>query len=456
MRMLVRPLKISSHHWIPVLILAVAVTANLGLWHLYHADRTKRLMGDEGSYWAEAVSRAHATPTEHIPLWPPLYAQWMAGILHTFDDSRDAVLGFQVGLWLCASILFFHLVLHLSKSRIAAAVALSAFALSPDILAFSHYLWPETLHLFLMLATMWMLFVPPPTLRSSAFGGICLGLALLCKLLLHPFVPLILWSRAVTTPGGWRARAIHTGLVLWVALLVMTPTLVCHERLYGRLFVADSSAFNIWLAMDDTSYRDYEGDRGGKALKTFQASGHSFIQRNQVTWQRIQSRLKEKGWRGYLIERLQFQYFRLLHAETFFTTQLPCGKRASYNFQNPTLCWWLKLWSHGVYGSILVLASFGATALSFRSFRWPQFSGLFLMGNLAMFLFLHVKTRYMIQLWPFLAFFSGMAVARVINHVRGHSSESGNPDFAWSPGRILAGACLAVLALWLAFSHPGT
>lgn len=77
---------------------------------------------------------------------------------------------------------------------------------------------------------------------------------------------------------------------------------------------------------------------------------------------------------------------------------------------------------------------------------------LLLAYQLALFVLVHVKARFLLPLAPFLCGFAGSCLAALRERVGGTTLRDGT--VAWTPLRFAAGAALAALLLFLAFAGP--
>ena len=106
----------------------------------------------------------------------------------------------------------------------------------------------------------------------------------------------------------------------------------------------------------------------------------------------------------------------------------------------------LRALSYGLYALTLVGAAVGLAVVPLRDRRWLQVALAFVVFNLGLFLFLHVKSRYRIQFLPVLFVYAGCAVAWLAARLGWAPLEEGwrrnVPVWAWG---------LAGLLLFLAF-----
>ncbi len=166
---------------------------------------------------------------------------------------------------------------------------------------------------------------------------------------------------------------------------------------------------------------------------------------------KIVALVQQQGVWSTLKQQLGRQYFRLLHHQSFFTTQLPGGSRAAYQLSEGPLTTALRLYSYGFHAVVLATSVLGLCFLRWRPpWRWSHAFALFIAYNLALFLFIHVKTRYMIQFLPMLMFFSGVAV-HGLSRRNELSAFAPTSAFTVTRTRLLVGAVLIILIEMVAF-----
>jgi arylsulfatase A-like enzyme len=122
-------------------------------------------------------------------------------------------------------------------------------ALYPNLVAFTHYLWSETLFIFLLLAALWLLTrrPQPPGPWEALAAGLLLGLAALTRALAFYFLPLLaawlLWTQRRQWPRALAAGA----LMALAATLLVVPWSVRNTRLHGGfVWIETNSAYNLW------------------------------------------------------------------------------------------------------------------------------------------------------------------------------------------------------------------
>jgi hypothetical protein len=185
-------------------LFAAAAALNLGLLALYYLPSPKRLVGDEGYYVSLAAALAGGQPARHDPLWPPLYGEFVGLVFSVFGPRILVVQLIQIALWAATGYFFFRIVGHLFPSPGVAITALALYLFSPELIAFTHYLWPETVHLFLMITGLWLVIHHAGSRPAALAGGALFGLACLTKSLLLPLIIVIALFVALVPSGGTR------------------------------------------------------------------------------------------------------------------------------------------------------------------------------------------------------------------------------------------------------------
>ena len=198
---------------------------------IYYVPGPKQLWGDEQMYRQAALELLDNGRTEENFLWPPLYSSFVALMLRAGNGSLLPLQLLQTLLLVASALLLRDLCLRLTGERDVADLAALTLLIYPPLVAFAQYVWPEILHMTLLLAALWILMARRDRLPWSAALGFALGLALLTKGVLGPFVPVLLVPLAL---DGNRRRALQrVGLALAVLLLTLAPTILDNYRRTG-------------------------------------------------------------------------------------------------------------------------------------------------------------------------------------------------------------------------------
>ena len=396
--------------------------------------------------YADLARRLAAREDAHVDfLWPPGYPRFLAGLLVMGGGSFLLARCVQVALLALSAWLLRDLGLRLFGSVLAADVAAALLVLDPQVAGFAHFLWPEVLHLFLFLAALWILMARAERPGYWALLGVVLALALLTKSLLAPFLPLLLlpalWS------GGVRGLG-RLALAAGALAVMLTPTAIANARRDGPL-IADSSRFNLWVGLNDRSRKDLVDEVVGREYERYVRSGQTFGERARVLDDKIRALVQERGVPATVGAQLSRQYFRLFDKESFVTDQLPGGaiSQQGYGYRGTPgpLAALLRAWSYALYALVLLAAALGLAVDTPRGRAWRWVLLAFVVYNLAVFLWLHVKSRYRLAFLPVLDLQAGAFAAWCA---------AGPARPRVPPLALGAAGVLAALALFLAFGAP--
>lgn len=398
------PLARPRARWLLLAAGLAILTLHATLFMLDVSPSPRGLVGDERMYFEQAQRLAAGGELERDPLWPPLYFHFVALCLRLGGGALGAVWLAQTLLLLALAVLLSSLARHWLGEGPHVWFAAALPLLDPTLAAFAHFLWPEILHAVFFAAALWILAARRDRLLGCAAFGIVLGLALLTKSLLTPFLPILFLALCWKQPLAQALpRAAIALLGLGVALL---PTLAESYRATGELYIADSSRFNLWLGLTDTGRRDHTDRRVGEALAEFRASGTTHAERNRVTSAKIFDVVREKGTVRILGDQLGRQYFRLFSRHSPLTDQLPDGplhrEGRGYAASSGTVTKALAGAALVFYLALLVAFALALATTPPALAPWWWTLSAFLAYNLGIFLLLHVKTRYRIQLEPYL------------------------------------------------------
>jgi 4-amino-4-deoxy-L-arabinose transferase-like glycosyltransferase len=432
------------------------------LWFAYYGNGAKPLIGDEATYQAGALSILAGGAWMPSTIWPPLQPLLLALVYAVFGPHVLAAQLLQTLLFIACAALLRDLWRRLGGSVAAANTAAGLFLLNPATAAYAHWLWPETAHLFLLLAAFCLLARGFARLHAGV-AGVCVGLAMLAKSLLSAFWPafLLLFLRRERP----RLRAIPALLFVLGIALATAPALWHGWRSYGRPMIADSSVYNLWVGLTDRWRSDYVEDMGGATLPAFLASAPTPQQRNALYLDKVRALVAERGVAATLLDQAGRQYFRLFSAKTLLVSQLPgaaCAGRLSVYRTAPWLTAALTALNDLFHALTLAACAFGVAGWRLRSN--PAASdetgaaprllfavvALFIAYQLGLMLLIHVKARFLLPMLPFLCGFAGSFLASLRACRMGRAEAA----IALTPPRLAVGALLAALLLFLAFAGP--
>lgn len=414
------------------------------LWLYWGGAGAKILLGDEASYLAWARGLAGLGP---MPLptgwWPPLQAWLLAGLFRLCGEQLWLVQLLQTALLIACAALLRAIWRDVDGRVRAANLAAALFLLNPSTMAYAHWLWPEPIHLFLLLAAL-RLVQRASTPARDLLAGVALGAALLAKSLLSlfwPFILLLQWRR-------WRGMA---ALLLGVAAVIAVPLWQGWKET-GKPMIADSSAFNLVGGLKDRWRSDYIDDSVATLAQDYFQSAPSITARNAIYLDRAEALIEQQGLLPTLQQQLERQYFRLFNSKTLLLSQLPgpacAGHTGSYRPASALLPQLLAAAADVLH--LLILAGFALGLVFWRRWREPLvwWSGLFFAYQLGLYLLLHVKARFLLPFMPFLCAYAGSAYASLAR------PDSGAAVWLHGRWRWTLAALLAALLLLLALAGP--
>ncbi len=428
--------------------LALFALSQAALWLAAYAAGAKTLVGDEQGYQATALSILAGGDWMPGSIWPPLQPLWLALLYALFGVHVWVAQLAQTLLFVASAGLLRDFWRRLGGSVAAANGAAALFLLNPATAAYAHWLWPETIHLFLLLAALCLL----ARLRAFA-AGLAVGFAILAKSLLSVFWPAFLLA---FVQRGQPRKGLRLAVAFGLGLgLVTAPALWHGWREYGKPMIADSSIYNLWVGLTDRWRSDYVEDTGGLTLPAFLASGATPQQRNSVYLDKVRCLVDERGVPALLADQLGRQYFRLFSAKTPLVSQLPgpaCAGHLSSYHSPPWLTRGLIATNDLFHALILAAAAFGIAGWRRRPDRLLALVGLFAAYQFALFALIHVKARFLLPLLPFLCGFAASAIIALRQRVMPDQRDAVAVSF--TPLRAALGFVLAAVLLFLAFAGP--
>ena len=193
--------------------------------------------------------------------------------------------------------------------------------------------------------------------------------------------------------------------------------------------IADSTIFNIWVGLNDQDRIDWGPNRfTGKEFKTYMASAPTHAERQHIYQAKIEELVLQTGIYQTISDQISKQYFRLFNRKTFFTTQFPNEAKERYTFESAAIASSIALFDSFVWFLILLGSGIGVAKAVRRPISWLHIFILIILYNLALFVFLHVKTRYVLQFLPFLCIFAGVGfytMGQFLRNPRAYWNENG-------------------------------
>lgn len=211
---------------------------------------------DEIDYirYARALAESGSYPDLYRP---PMYPAVLAVVL-ALHGKTAAILVLQ-GLLGTASVAFLYHMTRVSFGALHARTAAAIVALDPLLIAFTHFLWTETLFIFFMLGGLSLLVTEGKQLarKRLLLSGAVLGLAALTRPVILTFVPFILlWmvvhhlelSGQTASGNRWRRPAAAWLFLVCACAAVVLPWTIRNYRATGDFVLVDvNSAFNVLL-----------------------------------------------------------------------------------------------------------------------------------------------------------------------------------------------------------------
>jgi hypothetical protein len=429
----------------------IAVTTHAALLFVYWTPQPKLLAGDEGMYLAAAQRLLRGQPAGLDLVWPPLYPHFVATSLWLGQGSLWGLHAAQTLLL----VLFAVLLREVARGLLGPGAApdlVGFFAVAyPPLAAFSHYLWPEVLHLFLVAVMLWILCYRRSAPGWLALLGVALGLALQTKGILQGFFPVLLVPLAWRGVGSPGSRLRRVGLVLALAGLCVAPSVVSNWNRHRMLVIAEPVLFNLWVGLNDRGVTSFADPVVEGAYIEYTRSAPDSLQRRRLLLRKTAALVRERGLHRILSERIALQYRRLFHRDSFLTDQLPGGDLAEadrpqgYRRAASGLTSALRWLSYAWYGALLAVATC-AMALYAPGRGWLRIALAFVAYNLVILLFLHVKSRYRIQLLPVFFLCAGLAVDRWWRWRHGQPVEQlSSTRWLFAAAAVAGVSCLAYL-----------
>ncbi len=185
--------------------------------------------------------------------WPPLYEMFLASIFGAVGPSMVAARWVQVVLSTVTVALVYALARSSGGER-PARIAVALCALQPSLVAYSHYLYSETLFTALLVAAALAYHHRPggPRGADRVVAGLLFGLAALTRSVALYFLPV--WIAWLALRRRWpELRGV--AVVLAVALLTIAPWTLRNALVLGDFVLVDTTAGRTaWWAYNDAPF----------------------------------------------------------------------------------------------------------------------------------------------------------------------------------------------------------
>jgi len=179
---------------------------------------------------------------------PPVYPVFIAGVYALTNHSVFAVKLVQVLLGTVTVALVYWLALRWFCRR-TALIAAGYCAIYPNLIAFTHYLWTETLFVFLVTFAFALLTTTDtlPSKRRCIGSGILLGLAALTKATILYFTPVLFVWLVLVYRGQRKPACKRVALATLVMFVTLSPWVVRNYFVHGTIVLTDTNgAYNVW------------------------------------------------------------------------------------------------------------------------------------------------------------------------------------------------------------------
>jgi arylsulfatase A-like enzyme/4-amino-4-deoxy-L-arabinose transferase-like glycosyltransferase len=402
-----------------------------------YANRALALLegqGVQGSYQSWVL---HDDPAIRPVDYPQYPGAWQPPGQIAFMAAVMALPGGGLGLVKIAQVLLgalsVWLVYALGRAWIGHREGLLAAwicALYPNLVAFTHYLWSETLFSFLLLAALFCLTrrEDPPRLGDAALAGLLLGLAALTRATLFYVLLVLPFWLAWAHRRAWRPALAAGALVALVATLVIVPWSLRNTRLHGGfVWIETNSSYNLWRGNGPDSFAR-RGDPalaryrppfenvplapvGSRAAGRLVAEAKRNLGKDRPTDLEIVDYARSSAWEEIRAEPVRFlnriptRLFDMWNSTSFLIRHLDLG---AYGDPPPALVSVLRLASAGAYLALLALAAVGAWLERRRPETWLILLLVGLWSGVSAVSF--GLTRFRLPLMPLLAILAAAAV----------------------------------------------
>ncbi len=396
-------------------IVLISLGVQCLLFYFYYYPDTKVFLGDESRYYDAGLSIIAGGDWHSNPLWPPMQSVLISLFARLFEQPLLPLQIFQYMMLLLAGFIVRDLTWRETQHQASSQISLAIMLWYPSWLAYSQYLWPEVIHVLLLVAIIWINHYKKNAYGWMAFSGLLLGLMILFKSVVFLFIPFLYLPLIVAAKRGecsWPSAFMKITLSMVIAVAVISPASIKAHKLTGGWMVSNSSMFNLWYGLNDDKRQHFAHDIGGGIYRKYMSSADDYAMRNHLIKEQAMKKIDTQGFVTTTINQLKKQYFRLFDHQSFFTQQFQGPN--SENFKNKyhhhhdeILVKTVVNFDHIFYFFIMLGMVLGLLISIKKSLLAQQF-GLFLLYTLGLFILLHAKSRFRVPLMPMMAFFSGL------------------------------------------------
>ena len=389
---------------------------------------------------AAGVAGGQGLATHDGYLWAPGFIAFLALCKVVAGDSLMAPRLVQV-LLSTATVPLLFILGRRFHGRQAGLAAAAVFAVYPNLVGFTHLLWPATLYIFWFTLGITLLVAgEKPARRQVAAAGICLGLAALVRGQALYFAPLAgVWLVLAAAPQERRRRLGLATLLVAFTLLPILPWTLRNAATYHRFLLLDSTTGrNLYIGTNVPPPANW--DYGFDERRRVHGGRPRCTEANIVDADRCEVRHAVAfmaSHPGLMLRRVTLKWADLLNPSSFVIRHARLDKYP-HNFSRPAQAI-LTLVIAGAWMAVAILGVLGLLLL-------PPWTGRGLLITLLLYhLALHAltfgMTRFRLPMVPFLI----LAGAPLLVGSWHRMAAAGNPR------RVLAAGLLAcLLALWVA------
>jgi 4-amino-4-deoxy-L-arabinose transferase-like glycosyltransferase len=208
----------------------------------------------------------------------------MAGIFLIAGENLVAVKAVQVVLSTLSVYLIFLITQRIFKRTTVALIAAGIAAIYPNLIAFSHYLWSETLFIFLLLCFIHslLLFSTSKRYRFLVASAIFFSMGCLTRPVLLPCLALVflyLWGRLRANP---RVLATTTVVLATTVAAALAPWVLRNHHVHGGWMVIAPTGHHLWRGNSGILVANPEEDAFSR--EKYESYGTSYLERDRYAF----------------------------------------------------------------------------------------------------------------------------------------------------------------------------